>query len=162
MNGLVADDILALLKTAHRNQLALCDCLETIADSLPDAIDRAKCVGTARALGPLIAGTHALEENVLFPALANIRRAGIDMTATIERMKFEHLEDACFAEELHDALMAYGSGEDTPNPEAFGYMLRGFFDSLRRHVAFETEIILPLAGYSSVSRIAPKDDRDRG
>lgn len=136
----------ALLLATHRDQLALCRSLEAIADSLPTDIDRAACINAARALGPLISRAHDLEEVQIFPAIERRRAAAIDLTRTIERLKYEHMEDVCFSEELHDALMAYGRGEPRPTPDAFGYMLRGFFEGLRRHIAFEQEIIVPLLG----------------
>ena len=136
----------ALLLATHRDQLALCRSLEAIADSLPTDIDRAACINAARALGPLISRAHDLEEAQIFPAIERRRAAAIDLTRTIERLKYEHMEVVCFSEELHDALMAYGRGEPRPTPDAFGYMLRGFFEGLRRHIAFEQEIIVPLLG----------------
>ena len=60
---------LAWLSRAHAEQLRLCDALEEIADSLPDKINRQKCIYAAKALGPLVRGVHRYEETVLFPAL---------------------------------------------------------------------------------------------
>lgn len=134
------DTLAALLTATHRDQLALCRSLEAIADSLPSHVDRAACLNAARALGPLISRAHDLEERLVFPAI-EARHA---ISASIERLKYEHMEDVCFSEELHDALMAYGRGSPRPAPDAFGYMLRGFFEGLRRHIAFEQEIIVPL------------------
>lgn len=133
-----------MLVATHRDQLALCKTLETIADSLPADIDRCTCINAARALGPLITRAHELEEDVIFPAIESRADKHVGMDRMIERLKYEHMEDVCFSEELHDALMAYGKGDDRPSPEAFGYMLRGFFESLRRHIAFEQEVIVPL------------------
>lgn len=136
--------LLDMLCATHRDQLALCAALEAIADSLPNDIDRPACINAARALGPLITHAHALEEDVIFPALESRWQQLTGLGHTLERLRFEHLEDICFSEELFDALMAYGRGVDTPSPDAFGYMLRGFFESLRRHIAFEQEVIVPL------------------
>lgn len=147
--GLAARDpdrLLAFLGTSHRDQRVLCDQLEAIADSLPEQVDRALCLYAARALGPLIAHAQALEEEVLFPALESRWRGLPGMARTLERLRLEHCEDACFAEELFDALMAYGRGVPDPAPETFGYMLRGFFEGLRRHIAFEEEVVVPLFG----------------
>ena len=49
------------------DQLALCDMLEEIADSLPDRIDRAKCLRAADDLEPLIHSVHKFEEEVAGP-----------------------------------------------------------------------------------------------
>lgn len=128
------------LRRAHEEQLALCAELEEIADSLPSAVNRQKCIYAAKALGPLIQGIHRYEESILFPQLQADPRAGNQIDATLERLKFEHCEDECFAEELTDALLKLGSG-DRVNMEAIGYMLRGFFEGIRRHIAFEREYL---------------------
>ncbi|MCL6707802.1 hemerythrin domain-containing protein [Pseudomonas sp. R2.Fl] len=129
------------LRRAHAEQLALCGELEDIADSLPASINRQKCIYAAKALGPLIRGIHHYEETVLFPWLDARGDAGDDLRPTLDRLRFEHFEDECFAEELTDALLKLGAG-DAVNMEAVGYMLRGFFEGMRRHIAFETEHLL--------------------
>jgi hemerythrin-like domain-containing protein len=78
---------------------------------------------------------------VLFPQLQSSPDATEALAPTLERLKFEHCEDECFAEELTDALLKLGSGERV-NMEAVGYMLRGFFEGIRRHIAFEREHLL--------------------
>lgn len=130
---------LAWLRRAHEEQLALCDELEDIADSLPANINRQKCIYASKALGPLIRGVHHYEETVLFPLIA--REFGNEFSTTIDRLKFEHCEDECFAEELTEALLRLGSNSAV-NMEATGYMLRGFFEAIRRHIAFERDFLL--------------------
>jgi Uncharacterized conserved protein len=129
------------LRRAHAEQLALCSELEDIADSLPANVNRQKCIYAAKALGPLIRGIHHYEETVLFPWLNAEGAASDDLRSTLDRLRFEHFEDECFAEELTDALLKLGAG-DAVNMEAVGYMLRGFFEGMRRHIAFETEHLL--------------------
>lgn len=127
------------LRRAHKEQLALCLELEEIADSLPSNINRQKCLYAAKALGPVIRGAHHYEETVLFPWLehhASLRAS----SETLERLRYEHFEDECFAEELTDALLKVGSGNPV-NMEAVGYMLRGFFEATRRHIAFESDCL---------------------
>lgn len=129
------------LRRAHQEQLALCRELEDIADSLPANINRQKCIYAAKALGPLIGGIHHFEESTLFPWLSTRVPADDDLSRTLDRLRFEHFEDECFAEELTDALLKLGAGEAV-NMEAVGYMLRGFFEGMRRHIAFETDHLL--------------------
>ncbi len=129
------------LHRAQEEQLALCLELEEIADSLPASVNRQKCIYAAKALGPLIKGIHHYEETVLFPQMQASPEANDHLAMTLERLKFEHCEDECFAEELTDALLRLGSGSAV-NMEAVGYMLRGFFEGLRRHIAFEREHLL--------------------
>ncbi|WP_306283116.1 hypothetical protein [Mesorhizobium sp. LMG17149] len=61
-------------------------------------------------------------------------------------MRAEHVEDECFAAEVTEILLAIGHGETIDNAEAIGFMLRGFFEGLRRHIAFEREHVLPMIG----------------
>jgi len=142
------EDPIAALRKAHKDQLLLCDRLEEIADSLPDGINRQKCMYAARALGPMIRGVHRFEEDVVFPMIADRRSGDERIEPTLNRLRFEHCEDECFAEELTEALHALGSGNPEVNIEAIGYMLRGFFEAMRRHIAFESEMLLPMSGGS--------------
>jgi len=121
-------------------QLSLCGVLEEIADSLPHSIDRQVCIHTARILPQIIDRAHRFEEDVLFPLLENSKTVAHDLEATISRLKNEHVGDKCFAEELGEVLMSYGLGKPMQGAEATGYMLRGFFEALRRHIAFEREL----------------------
>jgi len=134
------EDPIAALRKAHKDQLLLCDRLEEIADSLPDAVNRQKCIYAAKALAPMIRSLHHYEETILFPRIRQ-RPSGSADDETLSRLRYEHLEDEGYAEELTEALLKLGSGE-TVNMEAVGYMLRGFFEGMRRHLAFEREHLL--------------------
>jgi hemerythrin-like domain-containing protein len=129
---------------AHDEQLRLCDELEDIADSLPGTINRQKCIYAAKALGPLIRGVHHYEDHVLFPSFEARMPASADLVKTLTRLKFEHFEDECFADELAERLLMLGSGRGDVNMEATGYMLRGFFEAVRRHIAFERDYFTTL------------------
>ncbi len=132
---------ISLMMSAQAEQLALCRELEDIADSLPSSVNRQKCIFAAQALGPLIKMAHTYEENVFFPWLETRSIPGEDLDTTLTRLKFEHFEDECYAEELVDTLLKLGRG-DQVNMEATGYMLRGFFEALRRHIAFERDHLM--------------------
>lgn len=124
--------------------LALCAVLERIADSLPNTIDRGACLNAARTMIPLMDRAHRLEEDVLFPAVTKSDPLVIDFQATFERLKLDHAGDEYFAEELAETLVSCGQGTPLQNAEATGYMLRGFFVGLRRHIAFEDALLGPL------------------
>ena len=126
-------------KEAHRLQLALCDDLEAIADSLPSAIDNQNCLFAAKCLGRLMRDVHAYEEETLFPALAQVFAASSEFAGAIDRLTFEHLADECYADDIAEKLLYLGTGGRDVNMEALGYMLRGFFEALRRHIAFERD-----------------------
>ena len=59
------------------------------------------------------------------------------------------VEVAAISIEGGDTLNRLGSGDGTVNAEAAGYMLRGFFESIRRHIAFEQQFMLRGAGHAS-------------
>lgn len=129
-------------KDAHRSQLQLCDDLEAIADSLPSNIVNQDCLFAAKNLSGLIREVHAFEEETLFPALRKLFEASPDVAAAIDRLTFEHLADECYADDIAEKLLYIGSGGRDVNMEALGYMLRGFFEALRRHIAFERDHFL--------------------
>jgi len=132
----------ATMARLHGEKLRLCDALESIADALPN-VDRFSCLGMANSIVPLLRDSHRLEETVIFPAYeAASSLTGADFSST-SRLRAEHVEDECFADEVTEQLLGIGRGRAVENAEALGFMLRGFFESLRRHIAFEREHILP-------------------
>lgn len=125
---------------SHAEKLRICDDLEEIANALPASFDRLKCLQLANALVPLLRRSHQYEEEVVFPAYATIR----GREASLRRLRAEHIEDECFADEVTEVLLTIGHGAEVANPEAVGFMLRGFFELVRRHIAFEREHVLPV------------------
>lgn len=126
----------------HHDKLALCDALEAIADSLPWRVDRFECLRIAAELSPLMRKGHAYEEACVFPAFEGSGQ-NPERAQSIARLKAEHATDECAAADLSEVLLKIGHGGAVDNPEALGFMLRAFFQSMRRHVAFEREHILP-------------------
>lgn len=122
----------------HTRMLEACEALESLADDLPAHVDRLRCLMLASSLVPLIEACHRFEEQFVFPVFALSQRNAV----IVNRLKAEHVQDRCAAEDLSEALLAYGEGQPIANPEAFGYMLRALFDSMRRHIAFEQDCIL--------------------
>jgi hemerythrin-like domain-containing protein len=139
MHGPGSGKSIAWWKEAHRLQLALCDDLEAIADSLPANIVNQECLYAAKSLTRLIRDVHAFEEQTLFPSLRQMFNASNEFAAAVERLTFEHLADECYADDIAEKLIYVGSGGRDVNMEALGYMLRGFFEALRRHIAFERD-----------------------
>jgi hemerythrin-like domain-containing protein len=125
------------LKDAFERQMALCDSLETIADSLPGRLDRQECLHLSRLIGPLLKQAHAAEEMLLFPEVA----ASPEGSSIVEMLRLEHIEDECFAEEVQYELLLMGQGRPLLAPEATGYMLRGFFEGIRRHIRHEQDLL---------------------
>lgn len=128
----------------HQAQLDMCRRLERIADNLPLAMDSQAFLQLSRTVYPVVKSAHEFEEQSLFPLLEHKMAHEDRLLQSIERLKFEHWEDESFAEEIGDGLLIYVTDPDRQNPEALSYMLRGFFEGLRRHIAFEAEHVLPL------------------
>ncbi len=129
----------------HEQHLQLCDLLEEIADSLPDRIDERQCVYAALALRIRVNTHHQLEDDVLFPRLIARARDDQSLHRTLTRLSDEHRTDEGHCDEAIELLTKLSQGMPPSNVEAAGYMLRGLFEGLRRHIAFENDHVLPMA-----------------
>jgi len=122
----------------------LCCQLEHIADSLPGSVDRQECLHVAKSIIPVVKLAHEFEETVLFPLLRENFDTETDLEHTLDRLQGEHWEDESYASEVYNGLIEFVSELADSNVESLGYMLRGFFEGMRRHLAFEREHVLPL------------------
>lgn len=132
--------ILSDINSLHQCQLDLCNALEKLADQLPDNINTQECLHLARMIYPTVKSAHAFEENKLFPYLTSHFSQQIN-PQTLDRLHCEHWEDESFACEVQEALLSLVKKPEWANHEALGYMLRGFFEGLRRHIAFERDLL---------------------
>ncbi len=121
-----------------------CKRLEMAADLLPDGIEAQDCLLLAQSVVPLIKRAHEFEEQVIFPALLAATEAPTGLPQTIDRLRFEHLGDEEFASDLCISLRQFVIDRNSANIDALSWMLRGFFEGLRRHIAYERDHILPL------------------
>lgn len=126
-----------------QRQQALCDALEDVADNLPTAVDKLKCLQLSQSIWPIIKSAHTFEEEEVFPILALKTEAAVDLQQAMERLHYEHWEDESFGQDLADTMRAFAAGDDQ-DAEKLSYMLRGFFEGLRRHLAFESEVLTPM------------------
>lgn len=131
------------LMKLHQAQLQLCERLEQMADRLPNDINPQECLSLSRLIFPVLKRAHEFEEENLFPALLNNGTNREQMEQSLERLKFEHWEDESFAEEISTSLIAYVRQPERQDAEPLSYMLRGFIEGVRRHIAFEVEHLLP-------------------
>ena len=132
------------LQVFHQELLQLCDTLEIIADGLPDECSDQTLLTISRSIYPLVCRVHEFEEVEVFPYLVRLEGVPKRLTESLERLQFEHWEDESFAEELSENLRLYVTDPDGRNTPALAYMLRGFFEGLRRHIAFEADHLVPL------------------
>jgi hemerythrin-like domain-containing protein len=136
---------LAYLAHDHATQRALADLLEGVADGLPDGVDRRAAALGAHSLRMLAARRWALEEQALFPLIESRAPDGAPARRAIAIARREHRETAGRAIELADELEALAAIGRARNPDALGFMLRAFFDGLRRHLDWMDATIMPAA-----------------
>lgn len=136
-------DIRLKLDRYFKSQLSLCALLEDIADSLPHNISLINCRLAAQNIQPIVQSAHTFEEQYLFPMLLQREHADEKLKPVLARLHAEHCEDESYGNEIVDALEELATDELT-NIDKLSYMLRGFFEGLRRHIAFEQEHLLPL------------------
>ncbi len=137
------------IETGHQSRLdaclarqfALCAALETLADDLPSRIDTQAAMILADRLEPVLRQCHRLEETLVFPVLLI---AGPQMRPIIDRLRQEHIEDEDHACDVREAITAFVARQVRSNDHEIGYMLRCLFVSLRRHLAFDRDHVLPL------------------
>ena len=149
----LARNPLDVISSAHALQVQMCDALERIADGLPDEVDRRLCAQLAALLQYDLPLHHHDEEAALFPLLRRRARPEDGLEEILDRLVSEHSADNDFASEIAEALDTLGQGGRPANPEMLGYMLRGFFERYRRHVQWESTLVMPMARL----RLTPQD-----
>lgn len=129
----------------HDMMREVCNVLEAIADGLPDNVDKAASRRAAEYLRNDLPMHFRDEQHCLFPLLA--KRAGEDanLTEVLRLLEQEHESDEIFATEVLELLDTINAGEPPKNPNMAGYMLRGFFELQRRHLAWEEAVVIPRA-----------------
>jgi Hemerythrin HHE cation binding domain len=125
-------------------QSAICRELEQIADQLPDISDRHACLNLAQRMLPLIKRAHEFEEAQIWPILSVETTTILDIKETLNRLSFEHWGDEDFAEQVFHLLRDYAQLPEREKADALAWTLRGFFQNMQRHIAFEREFLLPL------------------
>jgi hypothetical protein len=143
--------VLQAMRLIHDHKAALCTELEDIADRLPSKVSALACLSVAERLLPALRHAHAYEESVVFP-LYDRAFLAYGQPVSVDRLCAEHVSDAFFAADITAQLLELGHAGRTGAPETLGFMLRGFFDSLRRHTAFEIEHVAAVIGVSRVHR----------
>lgn len=138
-----AEVSLAAMLVKHFDALQnLCGDLEAIADSLPASINVQASLGVAQNIMAIVKSAHEFEERKIYPALHLLEQPDGTMNESIERLRFEHWADEEYAQEIYLALRDFVLNQNKVKAEALSWMLRGFFEGMRRHIAFERVVIL--------------------
>ncbi len=146
------------IERMHRMQLLLCDALERIADGLPQDVDRRLCQQAMDALRNDIPLHHLDEERGLFPLIERRAEPHDNIQRILAKLSLEHRTDAGYSADLIESLETLSEGRKLGNPDMVGYMLRGFFESYRRHIQWEDTVVLPIAR----ARLTDTDLEDLG
>ena len=124
-------------------QSELCSRLEAVADSLPNSFNIQECLYLAHNLVPIVKMAHRFEEQQAYPILR--MRADCEWVGSmLERLSNEHIDDEEMADELSIVLRGYVTGNKSIGAETLAWMLRAFFESMRRHLIYEGDLVLPL------------------
>ncbi len=78
---------------------------------------------------------------MIFPVLLT---TGTELHPILDRLRKEHQEDEDHACDVRDTIHAFVTARNREGAEELGYMLRCLFVSLRRHLAFDRDHVLPL------------------
>jgi hypothetical protein len=127
-------NIVAELLDQHRRIDALCTNLEHIADRLPSACPT-RCRRASFLLATLLPSHSSFERPVLAGLLAGEEIGPSE--PLLPRIIGQHHEDEGLAQEIVQALEPLCEGEQAQAPEALGYMLRCFFNGVRRSMLVE-------------------------
>jgi hypothetical protein len=126
-------------------QIELASELEKIADALPDSFDQHRCCELADRIPAVFNVTVSVSQEFLHPVLLARCDGQSFSEATVERLRSERLMDQGYAMEVNGLLLMLAGPKQAADMNAAGYMLRGFFENLRRACAFELEFVVPLA-----------------
>lgn len=149
------DGLLAQVRKEHLEEQGLCDQLERIADDLLSPLDPMLARMSIAGLRICARRHRILEEGYLYPLLTRRLRRGELEDNLVDQIRDEHVTDECLAHDAADQLERALERGRAENPEMLGYMLHGYFECRRRHIAWEDAVVLPLAR----SRLSPTDFR---
>ncbi|HUS98443.1 MAG TPA: hemerythrin domain-containing protein, partial [Hyphomicrobiaceae bacterium] len=138
-------DPIALLEDEHVLFLDICTAFEHVADRLPDEADFALARSSADSLLRHLTAHYEDESEILFPALRV--RVGKDhaLSRTLDLLESQRDQDVDILTEILEFLDAGDHARSPSSPSVFGYMLRSYFTSERRQIAWERRIVLPAA-----------------
>lgn len=138
-------DPLGVILEEHALQLELCDLLEAIADSLPLDVQRPLAKVALNILTSTWPAHVRFEEDCLFKILRHRMGSDPEGQELLIQLEAEHDHDEGNVCELSEGLSEIAEHGVVKDPQMLGYMLRGFFESQRRHIYWENATVLPLA-----------------
>jgi len=135
-------EILDIVERHQSRQRAMCRELEDVADSLPLDVDPSLCMRLARSLLPTLRSAHEFKEEYFCGLARQVLNDLGNLDAIIDRLRAEYQENELLAEEVAEELSQWGMCAEPKSAETVGYMLRGFFISMTRHLDFELVVLI--------------------
>lgn len=149
------DDPLIFMRDQHDRQLGICDRLEALVDDMTKPAVPKEARGILANLTTDLALHAADEENVLFPLLRGRCPEASGIDAILEQLHGEHRRDGDLIERLAGDLRELAAGRTPAIPLNFIAAASTLIESQRRHIAWENNVVLPLA-----QRYLTQADRD--
>ncbi len=143
LRGIVRDQTLDCILSIYKQHLEIYARLEEIADSLPGKVDPKLCWELVVKLRFLVTPLHNFEEEILYPIILERSLQPEKMMETLGRLSAEHWSDRGFGDEIIELLANLADPKSKVDAERAGYMLRGFFEGVRRHIMFEIDCLIP-------------------
>ena len=132
---------LSIIFDQRSTQRTLCNELECIADQLGGPVDSNLCESVLRRLENDLPLYH-LDEELLFSVLCSQDEGDLVLAQCAALATAEHRANETYVFELSEPLRDIGSGGALHSINTVGYMLRGCFDGLRRHLEWEDVVLL--------------------
>ncbi len=142
LNTLETKEILHIVERHQCRQRELCRELEEVADSLPLDVDPSLCMRLARSLLPTLRSAHEFKEEYFCGLACKVLNDLGNLDAIVDRLRAEYHENELLAEEVAEELSQWGVCAEPKSAETVGYMLRGFFMSMTRHLDFELVVLI--------------------
>ena len=137
--------LLSVIEREHHAEMCLCNMLERLADALPEPLDAEIASASIATLRNCVRRHIILEEDYLYPVLVKRAKPGEFTQDLLAHISLEHASDEGSAHEAADQMEEVLTCGRVAKPEMLGYMLRGFFEGRRRHIAWENAVVVPLA-----------------
>lgn len=115
----------------------VCVELEALADGLPDLPGEQHLVSLAAALRAGIPAHCRHEEEEIRQRLSRLGDVSEAVKTACDFLTFEHQENDPLGDELAEALENAVEKGCAENPEALGYLVRQYFQTIRRHLMWE-------------------------
>jgi hypothetical protein len=127
------------LLACYERVTAACDALESIADSLPDRVAAGECEKAADETVAALVHMHDCETRLLLPLLRASQRPEFNRIA--KDIDQTHKVDSEAAMEVEEVLKAFAHGRPILSTDATGYLLRAFFEGIRRHIGRQRDLL---------------------